>query len=205
MHRTSSYLSAFAFLSLALLAAGCGHDDGHSHDENELITTVVLTFTPQAGGDPIVATFDDPDGDGGDAPTVDDIELAEGNYDTTVVFENGLEDPPEDITEEVADEAQEHQIFFTGEAVDGPASDNPGAPLAHSYADKDLNGLPIGLENTITASAGSGGLTITLRHLPALSGAPVKTEEIAAEVREGGFAAIGGSSDAQVSFSVTVQ
>ena len=190
----------------SLLAIGCGHaDDGHDDHENEVITTVSLSFTPAGGGAAIVAAFDDPDGDGGDPPTIDTIDLVAGAYTAALVFENGLESPPEDITEEIADESHEHQIFFTGSAVDGPASDNPGAPLAHSYADQDVNGLPIGLVNTFTATAGAGELTVTLRHLPPVGGTAVKTEDIAADVREGGFSAIAGTSDSQVNFSVVVQ
>lgn len=189
----------------SFLAIGCGHDDDGHGDENEVITTVSLSFTPAGGGAAIVAVFDDADGDGGAPPTIDTIDLLAGAYTATLVFENGLESPPEDITEEIADESQEHQIFFTGSAVDGPASDNPGAPLAHSYADQDVNGLPIGLANTFTATAGTGELTVTLRHLPPIGDTAVKTEGLADDVRGGGFAAIGGSSDSQVNFPVTVQ
>jgi hypothetical protein len=193
-----------ALLSVCLLVA-CG-EDPHEHNENEVITTVILTFTPAGGGAAVVAEFDDPDGDGGEAPTVDPVDLTDGTtYALTVGFENRLEDPPEVITEEVADESDQHQIFLTGSAVDGPASDNPGAPLTHTYDDEDANGLPIGLENTIVAAAGTGELTITLRHLPPVNDVAVKTAELAAEVADGGFAAIGGSSDAEVDFDATVQ
>jgi hypothetical protein len=190
----------------SLLGLGCGHGDHHDHDhENEVITTVALTFTPEGGGTPLVALFDDPDGPGGDPPMIDPIALAPGRYVTDVRFENRLEDPPEDITEEIADESQEHQVFFTGSAVNGPASDNPGAPLTHSYTDQDGNGLPIGLENTVVAVVGTGELILTLRHLPPVNGVAIKTAEITNAVREDGFSAIGGSSDVQVSFPVTVQ
>ncbi|MCP4444147.1 MAG: hypothetical protein GY811_02215 [Myxococcales bacterium] len=186
-------------------AAACGHaDDGHVHDENEVITTVVLTFAPESGT-PIVATFDDPDGDGGEAPTVDDIVLSPGTYDVAVGFENRLETPPEIITDEVADEAEQHLVFFTGSAVNGPTADNAGAPLEHGYADQDLNNLPIGLENTVVAALGSGELVITLRHMPPLGDAVTKTGDVPMTVRESGFGAVGGGSDAQVTFSVSVE
>lgn len=193
-------------LSAALLSAlaACG-DPGDPLNEGEVITTVTLTFTPEGGGTPVIAEFDDPDGDGGDPPVVDAIELTAGTYTLGVGFENRLEDPPEDITVEVADESDAHQIFVTGTAVDGPASDQPGAPLAHAYADSDSNGLPIGLENSVTATAGTGELTVTLRHLPPVNDTAVKTADLAAEVKDGGFAAIGGETDAQVTFMVTVQ
>lgn len=197
--RCSIWISS-VFVSLV---AGCG-SPAQFQNENEVITTVTLTFAPEGGGSARAFVFDDPDGDGGEGPIVDDIAVAAGAFTVTVTFENRLEVPPEDITEEVADESDEHQIFLTGTAVDGPATDNGGAPLMHVYADQDANGLPIGLENAISASPGSGQLTITLRHLPVLNDAPSKVADVAALVRDGGFSAIGGTTDGQVSFAVTV-
>lgn len=207
-HRARLLRPLPAALSLALLAAGglAGCDDGGGGNENEgeVITTVVLTFTP-TGGSPITVTFNDPDGDGGTAPTVDPITLVAGTaYATTVRFENRLETPAEDITAEVSDESDEHQLFFTGTAVSGPASNQATAPLMHSYNDTDANGLPIGLLNAFVARAGSGQLTVTLRHMPEVNGAAVKTEAAAMTVRDSGFATLGGSTDAQVTFPVTV-
>lgn len=198
-------LLSLAVLSLA--AVGCGHDDhGHDHgNENEVFTTVTLTFTPAAGGTPVVAKVDDPDGDGGNPPVVEAITLPAGMYTTTVKFENKLSNPAEDVTPEVRDEGAEHQVFFTGTAVNGPASNQASAPLTHAYADMDAGGLPIGLTNNITAAAGSGMLTVTLRHMPPVNGAAVKTATAAETVRTGGFAALGGASDVQVTFPVTVQ
>lgn len=194
-------------LALAVVAtAACGHDDSQFQgNESEVITTVLLSFTPQAGGSPTLAVFDDPDGDGGEAPTIDAVELAPGIYSLEVALENRLEFPPEDITIEVADESAVHQIFFTGTAVEGPAANNVGAPLLHSYGDQDANGLPLGLVNDVSAATGSGNLTVTLRHLPPVAGINVKTAATSSQVRDSGFAGIGGSSDAQVTFPVVVQ
>jgi hypothetical protein len=193
-----------ATFALVLLTA-CGDDGGGTINPQELITAVTLTFTPGALGTTVVAEFDDPDGDGGEPPTIDPIELVDGGiYTLTITFENRLEDPPEDITAEVEDEAEEHQIFLTGSAVGGPATDKPGAPLFHQYADQDANGLPIGLTNTIDAQVGAGELTVTLRHLPPINGNPTKTADIAGQVRDGGFSSIGGETDAQVTFDVNV-
>jgi hypothetical protein len=192
-------------LTLVLAGAGCGDDDDGGGNENEVITTVSLVFTPVAGGAPITVEFDDPDGDGGDPPTIDPVALAPGMYTVAVGFENRLENPPEIITEEVADESDVHQIFFTGTAVNGPASDQADAPLTHAYADTDANGLPIGLADSITAALGTGELTVTLRHMPPVNDVAVKSADVAAQVKAGGFAAIGGSTDAQVTFPVTVE
>lgn len=203
--RLSPIFSSLILCTSVSMTAACG-DDGHDPgDPPEVITTVALTLTPVGGGTAVTAEFDDPDGDGGDPPIVDPIDLTAGAYTLAISFENRLEDPPEDITQEIADEADEHQIFLTGTAVDGPASDQPGAPLMHAYDDTDANGLPIGLANTINASAGNGELTITLRHLPSLNDVAQKTADLAAQVETDGFSAIGGDTDAQVTFAVTVQ
>lgn len=184
------------FPLLLCLIAACG-DDGGNGPSNELITTVLLDFVPMGGGATITAAFVDPDGDGGDPPTIDPVNLTAGTtYTTGVRFQNGLETPPEEITDEVRDESDEHQVFFTGTAIDGP--------LVHSYLDLDANGLPIGLSSRFVAARGTGTLIVTLRHLPPVNGTPSKTADLAAQVKAGGFAAIGGSSDAQVTFMATV-
>jgi hypothetical protein len=190
---------------VATMLVACG-DEAVRADEPEFITTVTLAFTPAGGGTAVTASFDDPDGDGGDPPVVDPIDLVAGTtYTATVAFLNKLEEPPEDITLEIVDESDEHQLFFTGTAVTGPASDRPGAPLTHTYADSDANGLPIGLANMFAAATGTGELTVTLRHLPPLNDTPTKSAELAAEVQAGGFSVIGGETDAPVSFTVTGQ
>jgi hypothetical protein len=77
-------------------------------------------------------------------------------------------------------------------------------PLMQSYADMDGNGLPVGLSNAIVASAGTGQLTITLRHMPPEE-PPVKSSSTLMDAKTGGVDSIGGSTDAQVNFMVTVQ
>ncbi len=195
-------------LPLALLSA-CADTtkpgDGDDHDHNHgVITTVGLEFLPESGGTPLVFTWADPEGDG--SPTIEPVALEAGvSYRLELSFWNELDDPATDLTHEVEHDAAVHQIFFTGDAVVGPAAlDNTGAPLVHSYADQDENGLPIGLLNTIQAEEGTGTLTVTLRHMPPESGSAVKTAEAAGIVSAEGFGALGGDSDAQVDFPVTV-
>ena len=200
----------FCLTTLALLTVGpaaCSGEDGPgTGNENEVFTTITLTLTPMAGGSPVVAVVDDPDGDGGKAPTVQPIALSPGMFDMSVKFENRLAKPPENLTEEVEDEATQHQIFFTGNAVNGPASNAPGAPLTHTYADMDSKGLPLGVVNRITAAVGMGTLTVTLRHLPPINDVPQKMAGLADAVRMmGGFAGIAGSTDVQVTLPVRVQ
>ena len=185
-----------------LLASACG-DPGGGESPNEVISRIDLTFTPSAGPS-LTFQYNDEDGDGGAPGMSQPITLVGGTtYALTVSFLNALEVTPEDITQEVRDEAVQHQVFFTGSAVVGPATMNTVGPLTHSYADTDDNGLPIGLTSTITTRAGTGELVITLRHMPPEE-PPQKAADSAMQVSTGGFAAIGGSTDAQVTFPVTV-
>jgi len=181
---------------LCCVLVGCALP-AQSLNDQEVITTVILDF------DGTRFEFDDVDGDGGEPPTIDPVALAPGSYGLTVHFENRLEDPPEDITGEVDDESVEHLILFTGSAVAGPATSNTDAPLTQSYADTDANGLPVGLVDAIVATPGSGLLTVTLRHMPPEL-PPEKSADTPAEVRDNGIDSIGGATDAQVVFMVTV-
>lgn len=185
-------MKRFAMVVIPLLLGACSGEDVFTFNEEEVITTMVLTFTPPTG-DPIVAEFDDPDGDGGQAPTTDPIVLTAGDYTLTVGFENRLSSPPEEITDEIRDEQDFHLLLFTGDA-----------PLAQTYADQDANGLPVGLTDDIVASPGSGRLTVTLRHMPPEE-PPVKSSTTVMEAQTNGTDSIGGSTDATVTFDVTVQ
>ena len=222
---------SFLFLLLgALLVAGCtqrsgrgGNGGGSSSNEDEasavddddddehgdhlfMITTVTLRFEPRGGGDTIYANWADPENDG--SPVIDDITLRVGeDYDLEVGFLNESEDPAEDVGPEIRDGQDEHQIFVTGPAVRGPATDSAAdAIVEHAYADEDMNGLPLGLQNTITTlSTGSGEMEITLRHLPDEDGNSIKFADLAQEVAEDGFSAIGGANRVQVTFALEVQ
>ena len=202
-----------ASLLLALSACSDVEGDDHDHDhdhhghEHEVMTTVVLTFTASTDeAEDLVFTWADPENDG--SPVIDDILLENGvDYAVGVQVWNELEDPAEDITPEIADEDDEHQFFFTGSAVEGPATGaNADAVVTHAYADADRNGFDLGLENEISAvAAGSGDFILTLRHMPPESGNAVKVEGAAEDVADGGFSAIGGANDIQVTYALTVE
>lgn len=184
-------------LALALLAIlpACS-DDVQPPDDPEVITTVILQFTPTAGA-PVEFEFDDPDGDGGAPPTINPIVIDPGaTYSVRVRFENRLETPPEDITVEINDEADQHQVFVTGSAI-------ANGTLTDMAVDMDASGLPIGLTRSVSRpTGGTGDLVVTLRHLPPINGQPTKTAGLETQVRNGGFDGIPGESDVQVSFPV---
>lgn len=147
----------FVFLPMFLLTTGCDKDDDNEpENEQELITTVVLTFTPTAGGTPVVAIAQDLDGDGGNPPTIQDIELeANTDYTLAISFLDESKNPVENITEEVEEESNEHLICLVGS----------GAMPSPTIQDTDDNGDPLGLRSTLkTGAAGNGTLKVTLKH-----------------------------------------
>jgi len=83
-------------------------------EEEEVINQIVLTFTPGEGGDAETATWFDEDGEGLGAPSIDDIELAEGiTYDMTIALTITLGMEVEDVTAEIQEEDDEHMFFFS--------------------------------------------------------------------------------------------
>lgn len=179
---------------LAIIATvsftSCSSDDDNlvPVNEEEVITTLTATFTPQGGGTAIVLQSQDLDGDGPDAPVITvSGDFAVGTtYTGTVTFLNELANPVDNITEEVLEEGDEHQIFFL--------QSNLGT---FTYDDQDVNRNPIGLHFTYNASetATSGDLTIVLRH------EPNKTAE---GVSNGDITNAGGGTDASATFSINV-
>ncbi|MAY80043.1 MAG: hypothetical protein CL930_07170 [Deltaproteobacteria bacterium] len=200
-----SSLTPLLLLSLSACSDVEKEEDDHHHHDHEVMTAVVLHFTADDGTE-LEFTWSDADNDAD--PVIDDIVLQDASdYTLSLSFLNELEDPIEDVTPEIADEDDEHQVFITGSAVDGPATEsNADALVGHAYADEDVNGLPIGLDNDITTlGTGSGEFTVTLRHMPLQSGNSIKTESAAGDVASGGFSAIGGDNDVQVTFDISVE
>ena len=127
-------------------------DDGPG--EEELITQVTLTLTASDNSETSV-TWEDSDGPGGNSPV-----QAGMTYTGTIELLNTTESPAEDITEEVREEDDEHQFFYT---VEGGANGR----VTVDITDTDENGLPVGLEYTVTVSDGdaaTGSLNVVLSH-----------------------------------------
>tara|TARA_B100002051_G_scaffold160422_1_gene151625 strand:- start:76 stop:687 length:612 start_codon:yes stop_codon:yes gene_type:complete len=167
----------FAVLTLFIFTA-CEEDDVAPEEEHEeeVITDVKLIFTPTntlSGLATVEATAQDPDGEGVQELQVSgSIDLA-ANATYTLTFEmmNNLETPGEDIGEEIAEEDDEHQVFFafTDGAFSNPTGngniDNASDPI--NYNDSDGNGNPVGLNTSwTTAGASTGTFTVRLQHQP---------------------------------------
>lgn len=175
------------FLATAsLFLASCSDDDNGPVNEEEVITTVITTLTN--GSTTITLTSRDLDGDGPNAPvvTVSGDLTANTVYNGEITFLNETVTPADNITTEVEEEGEEHQIFYQ----------IPSALGTIGYTDFDVNAKPVGLTFTYTTgNAGTGNLTVTLRHLPNKS---------AAGVAAGDITNAGGATDAQVSFPIVI-
>lgn len=158
----------YVFASAALLIAGlsgCKKDSKAPENEEELITTITLTFTEINGPATHTYTFRDTDGPGGNAPSLNEqITLAPNKaYNCTILVLDESKSPAEDITDEIKSEADEHQFYFT------PSNVN----ITVSGEDKDGKGYPLGVKSVWTtgAASGPGTVKVTLKHKPGIKGA----------------------------------
>lgn len=174
-----------------LLFTACSNDDDDGHipepvNEEEVITTLTVTLTPDAGGDAITLKKVDADGDGPEAPkvTVSGNLTAGAAYTGSIVLLNETVNPADIITKEVEEESNEHQFFYhAGGELD----------VTTEYGNIDDNGNPLGTKFTLTAGeASTGTLTITLRHEPK-------------KPNDGTLADAAGETDADATFSITVE
>jgi hypothetical protein len=179
-----------AFLAVFALAfTSCDDDDDAPEviNEEEVITTMTVTLT-DLNGNTKELKITDPDGDGSDAPiiTADDLD-ANTTYQGSIQFLNELETPVEDKTAEIAEEDEEHQVFYV------PSS---SLDLTAIYNDQDANGNPVGLDFTLTTGdASTGTLTVILLH---------EGDKDAAGVSDGDPTNAGGETDIEAVFSVDI-
>lgn len=184
------HIKLLAALFISTLAiTSCSDDTPVPVHEEEVITTMTIELTPNGGGDKVTIQSKDADGEGPTAPVVTGGTLvANKTYSGVIKLLNEIETPSEDITLEVAEEADEHQFFYSANGVSG----------TFAYAgNNDANGNPVGINFTVTTGdAGTGTYVVTLRHEPSKS---------ATGVKEGDITNAGGETDIQVTFPITVQ
>ena len=177
------------FLTISIFAialfASCSDDDvPETVLPQEVITTLKLTLEPIGGGTDIVLEYRDLDADGPNPPVINvSGNLAAGSrYNGAILLLNETVDPPENVTEEVDEEALEHQFFYT---LGGDLN------VTTEYENFDVDGNPLGTELMLSAiEASSGTLTLTLRHEP--------------NKPNTGLADAGGETDIEVTFDVAV-
>ena len=174
--------------AIGLFIVSCGKDDPEVPIEEEVITTLRYTLSPSGGGSDIILSFVDLDGDGGDDPVITGGTLnVNSTYTGSITLANESESPAENITEEIEEQDEEHQFFFSS-SITG---------LTISYNDSDTDGKPIGLSNSLTTGdSGTGSITVTLRHEP---------DKNATGVSDGDISNAGGETDIEVSFPIEVK
>ena len=157
----------YALLAIPFLYFSCSDDDDTPPppvNEEEVITTMTITLAASDQSGVVVLQTRDLDGEDGEDPvvTVSGSISNMTSYFGTIQFLNEMEEEPEDITVEVLEEADEHQVFF---------NIGDGLPIQVVYADEDGDGNPIGVNFYLapiddTGVTGSGPLTVTLVHVP---------------------------------------
>ena len=143
--------------------------------EEELITTLKITFTDTSGVNPdVIAIFRDLDGPGGNAPTTfDTIRLKRmSTYFATIQVLNESVNPVEDITAEIWEEKASHLFCFAATGV------------SISILRTDTDGVyEVGINSRwTTGSATSGSTMITLKHQPGIKNGSCNVGETDIEV-----------------------
>ncbi|WP_179345102.1 type 1 periplasmic binding fold superfamily protein [Winogradskyella ursingii] len=191
--KTIKYL--FITLLTSTLFVACSSDDDNPPpvNEEEVITTMTITLTPQGAGDTVTLQTRDLDGDGPNAPLVTvtgNLSLNTTYNGSVILLDESDPDDVENITEEVQEESDEHQFFYT-------LSNNLGTV---SYSDLDENNNPVGLlfslQTVASTTATEGLFTATLRH---------ELNKDAEGVSNGNIANAGGETDISESFTVSIQ
>lgn len=167
---TMKTYSILAIIALSTIMVGCSKDDdtptptpgtgGNTPvNEEELITSVILSFVDTAGVQSSVQyAFRDPDGDGGNTATQHDTIRLVANtyYSATIQLLNESESPAEDITLEVQAEDDEHLFCYT------PSNTN----VSITRTDSDGT-YEVGITTLwSTGAAANGETTVVLKHQP---------------------------------------
>ncbi len=203
MKTTFRLLKITTIILTAGIFVACESDDDDDNDggnPQELITDVEITLTNPDTQTSQTFTFSDPDGPGGNAPTIDTIVLNTGGENTIYnaavrVLDASDPNDVEDISIEVFNEGDEHQFFYIPNAEADTAltvTYDPSAPA-------DVNGNPIGLRSqwvTFGATPTGSNIRVVLRHEP---------NKGAAGVSLGDITNAGGESDVDVVFPLIVQ
>lgn len=158
MKKFLSYLFIWAIAGTVLLTS-CKKFEAGEDNEEEVITTMQLYFTPATGGPTLLYSFDDADGPGGNPPVQSEIVLdANTVYDLKLELLNRTVSPADTITNEVSEEGEAHRFYYTT---------SPGNNISVSNLDEDVNGAPLGINSRwTTGAAATGTIAITLRHYP---------------------------------------
>lgn len=167
--KTAHNLIQLSLLAGLAVLAACSPDKDPIPDDNELITTVKLSFR-QGSDSATTAIWQDKDGLGGKAPKIDTIKLRRGlTYNMAVSVLDESKTTARDMTADIFSKAEEHLLIYTAAPV---------GLLSVKIIDKDEKGLPLGLKAETTGSyvinnsatkadtVWRGTLKVQLRHQP---------------------------------------
>ncbi len=195
MNNTIRFIFLLAMAIYPIIYTGCGDVEPPApENEEEIINRVTLTFTEVEGGESLTFTAFDPDGEGPEPIEIEEIKLG---TDLTYSLELKLENTftADDITSEIASEAEEHLFYFewTNDLFDSPVGngniDSRNDPV--NYSDEDLNGLPLGLKTEWeTGNARNGTFRVLLKHQPDIKSVNSTAED--------------GASDSDITFDVAI-
>ncbi len=182
----------FLAIFVIILLSSCRKEPDTPVNEEELITTMILSL--QKNGSATLQNFvwNDPDGVGGIVATIDSIIIDKAaEYNATITLLNTQESPADTISKEVLEEGINHQFFYES---------TPSTVLSgfNYLVPNDDNGNPIGLLFDFDTWNWeiSGMLKIILRH------EPIKT---ASGVASGDITNADGETDLEVEFPVRLK
>ncbi len=165
---------SLSVIATTIIFSACTEDNieptkPKDNNAQELITTLILNGynanNPTANQ--FSVKWEDVDGEGGNAPTIDTLKLDSGvSYRVQVLILDKTKTPFDTISNEVVKEANEHQMFYTFRA-----SLNDKLNIARLDTDNNNPPLPLGLDIIITPSNVTpfvvpliGSLNIKLSH-----------------------------------------
>lgn len=151
-------MKRFILAVTVLLLAGCDsvQPTYSGPGEQELITRVTVRL--ERGSEVYTATASDPDGDGAGFVIEELVLPSDAVLEGTIEVADDINQ--ELISDEVAEEADEHQFFYLPE-------DGVRDRIVVEATDTDENGLPVGLQFTLRVLPGpeaSGVLRVILSH-----------------------------------------
>lgn len=162
-------ISVVLLLTLGLLTGCDSNDPSGEVNDQEVITEVTITLTNAADANDVVRvqpTFDA----AGVLQNTSTLNLTPGvTYNGSIEFRNGLTDDPdeEDITEEVREEAAEHQVFYELNGLSGVTVTVTDQESDYGSDDELRDGVPVGLAFDVVVDAnasGSGTMLVVLGH-----------------------------------------
>ena len=175
----------YALLAIPFLYFSCSDDDDNSIPDEINDEEVITTMNVYVDGVLAMSSTDDDGPEGPNQPVVTAGVLQSfTTHEVRLEFLNELEDPAEDITVEIEEESDEHQVFFS-HTIDSDIE------FVYTNFDNQDPPLPLGTTfNITTGEPGSGTITITLIHEP--------------DKPNTGLESAGGTQDIQVTFDVNI-